>query len=38
VRGKEDKIRVYKMRQKARYRRTQGHRQTIFEILIKDIK
>jgi len=36
--GKEDKIRVYKMRQKARYRRTQGHRQQYSEILIKDIK
>ena len=36
--GKEDKIRVYKMRQKARYRKTRGHRQQYSEILIKDIK
>ena len=34
---KGDKIRVFKMRPKKRYRRTQGHRQTFTALTIKDI-
>ncbi len=36
--GKGEKIRVFKMQPRKRYRRTQGHRQDFTEIEITDIK
>lgn len=36
--GKGDKIRVYKMRRRKRYRRTHGHRQHFTEIEVTGIK
>ncbi len=35
--GKEDTIRVYKMRRRKRYRRTQGHRQQYTEVEVTKI-
>ena len=35
---KGDKVRVYKMKAKKRYQKTQGHRQNYFQIEILDIK
>jgi large subunit ribosomal protein L21 len=35
--GKGDKIRIFKMRAKKRYRKTQGHRQRLTMLTIKDI-
>lgn len=35
--GKGEKIRIFKMRPKKRYRKTQGHRQRLTTITIKDI-
>lgn len=36
--GRDDKIRVYKMRRRKRYRRTHGHRQGHTEIEVVSIK
>lgn len=36
--GKGDKIRVYKMRRRKRYRRTHGHRQDFTDIEVMKIK
>lgn len=35
--GKGEKLRIFKMRAKKRYRKTQGHRQRLTTITIKDI-
>ncbi len=36
--GRAEKIRVFKMKHRKRYRRTQGHRQGYMEIEVKKIK
>ena len=36
--GQSDKIRVYKMRRRKRYRRTHGHRQDFTEVQVVKIK
>ena len=36
--GKSDKIKVFKMKRRKDYRRTQGHRQSFTEVLIEKIK
>lgn len=36
--GKGEKVRIYKMRRRKRYRRTRGHRQQFTEIEIGEIK
>lgn len=36
--GRHDKIRVYKMRRRKRYRRTHGHRQAYTEIAVREIR
>jgi large subunit ribosomal protein L21 len=33
-----DKIVVFKMKRRKRYRRTQGHRQELTKVLVKDIR
>ena len=35
--GKSDKIKVFKMKRRKGYRRTQGHRQSVTEVLIEKI-
>ena len=35
--GKSDKIKVFKMKRRKKYRRTQGHRQNYTEVLIEAI-
>ncbi len=35
--GKGEKLRIFKMRPKKRYRKTQGHRQKLTTLTIKDI-